>query len=138
MPPPAGSARSPGRPRAATAPRHRRLVETFPYLILDARYERVREAGVIARQAVLVAIGIDWEGRRQVLGVELANRETRSSWRDFLTGLRERGLHGVEFIVADDHAGLKAAICEVLPEGAYQRCYVHFLRNALELRAAQG
>ena len=111
---------------------HRRLVETFPYLILDARYERVREAGVIARQAVLVAIGIDWEGRRQVLGVELANRETRSSWRDFLTGLRERGLHGVEFIVADDHAGLKAAICEVLPEGAYQRCYVHFLRNALD------
>ena len=81
---------------------HRRLVETFPYLILDARYERVREAGVIARQAVLVAIGIDWEGRRQVLGVELANRETRSSWRDFLTGLRERGLHGVEFIVADE------------------------------------
>src|SRR5512143_2508497 len=111
---------------------HRRLVETFPYLILDARYERVREAGVIARQAVLVAIVIDWEGRRQVLGVELANRETRSSWRDFLTGLRERGLHGVEFIVADDHAGLKAAICEVLPEGAYQRCYVHFLRNALD------
>ena len=65
----------------------------------------VREAGVIARQAVLVAIGIDWDGRRQVLGVELANRETRSSWRDFLMGLRERGLHGVEFIVADDHAG---------------------------------
>jgi hypothetical protein len=92
----------------------------------------VREAGVIARQAVLVAIGIDWDGRRQVLGVELANRETRSSWRDFLMGLRERGLHGVEFIVADDHAGLKAAICEVLPAGAYQRCYVHFLRNALD------
>jgi putative transposase len=111
---------------------HRRLVEAFPYLILDARYERVREAGVIARQAVLVAIGIDWDGRRQVLGVELANRETRSSWRDFLMGLRERGLQGVEFIVADDHAGLKAAICEVFPAGAYQRCYVHFLRNALD------
>jgi transposase-like protein len=111
---------------------HRRLVEAFPYLIVDARYERVREAGVIARQAVLVAIGIDWEGRRQVLGVELANRESRSSWRDFLMGLRERGLTGVEVVVADDHAGLKAAICEVLPEAAYQRCYVHFLRNALD------
>ena len=110
----------------------RRLTEAFPYLILDARYERVREAGVIARQAVLVAIGVDWDGRRQVLGVELANRESRSSWREFLVGLRERGLHGVEFIVADDHAGLKAAICEVLPEAAYQRCYVHFLRNALD------
>ena len=110
----------------------RRLSEAFPYLILDARYEKVREAGVIAGQAVLIAIGIDWDGRRQVLGVELANRESRSSWRDFLLGLRERGLAGVEFVVADDHAGLKAAIREVLPEAAYQRCYVHFLRNALD------
>lgn len=110
----------------------RRLSEAFPYLILDARYEKVREAGVIASQAVLIAIGIDWDGRRQVLGVELANRESRSSWRDFLLGLRERGLAGVEFVVADDHAGLKAAIREVLPEAAYQRCYVHFLRNALD------
>lgn len=110
----------------------RRLTEAFPYLILDARYEKVREAGVIAGQAVLIAIGIDWDGRRQVLGVELANRESRSSWRDFLLGLRERGLAGVEFVVADDHAGLKAAIREVLTEAAYQRCYVHFLRNALD------
>lgn len=62
----------------------RRLAEPFPYLILDARYEKVREAGVIASQAVMIAIGIDWDGRRQVLGVELANRESRSSWRDFL------------------------------------------------------
>ncbi len=110
----------------------RRLSEAFPYLILDARYEKAREAGVIASQAVLIAIGIDWDGRRQVLGVELANRESRSSWRDFLLGLRERGLAGVEFAVADDHAGLKASIREVLPEAAYQRCYVHFLRNALD------
>jgi transposase-like protein len=110
----------------------RRLTEAFPYLILDARYERVREAGVIANQAVLIAIGIDWDGRRQILGVELANRENRSSWRDFLLGLRDRGLSGVEFVVADDHDGLKAAIREVLPEAADQRCYVHFLRNALD------
>lgn len=66
----------------------RRLSDEFPYLILDARYEKVREAGVIASQAVLIAFGIDWDGRRQVLGVELANRESRSSWRDFLLGLR--------------------------------------------------
>ena len=110
----------------------RPLAETFPYLILDARYERVREAGVIASQAVLIAIGIDWDGRRQVLAVELANRESRSSWRDFLLGLKSRGLHGVEFVVADDHAGLRAALREVLSEAAYQRCYVHFLRNALD------
>jgi transposase-like protein len=110
----------------------RRLAEPFPYLILDARYEKVREAGVIASQAVMIALGVDWDGRRQVLGVELANRESRSSWRDFLLGLRQRGLCGVEFVVADDHAGLRASIREVLPEAAYQRCYVHFLRNALD------
>jgi len=110
----------------------RPLAEAFPYLILDARYERVREAGVIASQAVLIAIGIDGDGRRQVLAVELANRESRSSWRDFLLGLKARGLHGVEFVVADDHAGLRAGLREVLVQAAYQRCYVHFLRNALD------
>src|SRR5215472_4967767 len=82
----------------------RPLAEAFPYLILDARCERVRETGVIVSQAVLIAIGIDWDGRRQVLAVELANRESRSSWRDFLMELKARGLHGVEFVVADDHA----------------------------------
>src|SRR5439155_215649 len=110
----------------------RPLAEAFPYLILDARYERVREAGVIVSQAVLIAIGIDWDGRRQVVAVELANRESRSSWRDFLLRLKARGLHGVEFVVADDHAGLRAALREALAEAAYQRCYVHFLRNALD------
>jgi putative transposase len=110
----------------------RRLDEACPYLIVDARYERVREAGVIRSQAVLVAIGIGWDGRRSILAVELANRESRSSWRDFLLQLRERGLSGVEFVVSDDHAGLRQAIVEVLPEAAWQRCYVHFLRNALD------
>lgn len=110
----------------------RRLEEPFPYLILDARYEKVREGGIVASQAVLIAVGIDWDGRRQILGVEMANRESQSSWRTFLLGLRERGLSGVELVVADDHAGLRAAIREVLPEAAYQRCYVHFLRNALD------
>jgi putative transposase len=110
----------------------RRLAEPYPYLILDARYERVREAGVIQNQAVQIAIGVDWEGRRNVLAVELANRESGSSWKDFLLALSERGLHGVEYVVSDDHAGLKAAIREVLPQAAWQRCYVHFLRNALD------
>jgi putative transposase len=62
----------------------------------------------------------------------MANRESQSSWRTFLLGLRERGLSGVELVVAADHAGLRAAIREVLSEAAYQRCYVHFLRNALD------
>jgi transposase-like protein len=110
----------------------RPLAEPFPYLILDARYEKVREAGVVMSQAVLIAVGIDWDGRRQILAVEMANRESRSSWKDFLLALKARGLHGVEFVVADDHAGLRAAIREVLADAAYQRCYVHFLRNALD------
>jgi putative transposase len=110
----------------------RRLEDGYPYLIVDARYERVREGGVIVSQAVLIAVAVDWEGRRQILGVELANRESRSSWRDFLLKLRQRGLAGVEFVVSDDHAGLRAAIREVLPEAVWQRCYVHFLRNALD------
>ena len=110
----------------------RRLEEAYPYLIVDARYEKVREAGLIRSRAVQIAIGINWDGRREVLGVELANRETESSWRKFLEGLRQRGLHGVEFVVSDDHAGLRRAIQELLPEAAWQRCYVHFLRNALD------
>jgi len=110
----------------------RRLEEAFPYVILDARYERIREAGVIASQAVLIAVAVDCEGRRQVLAIELANRESRSSWKDFLLALKRRGLSGVEYAVSDDHPGLKAAIREVLPEAAWQRCYVHFLRNALD------
>lgn len=108
------------------------LDEAYPYLILDARYEKIRENGVVRSQAVLIAIGINWDGRRQILGVELANRESLSSWRDFLVSLRDRGLHGVEFAVTDDHPGLKKAIREVLPEALWQRCYVHFLRNALD------
>ena len=75
---------------ALTAFSERRLSEPYPYLILDARYERVREGGVIASHAVLIAVAVDSEGRRQVLAVELANRESRSSWRDFLlAGWRE-------------------------------------------------
>ena len=108
----------------------RRLEEAYPYLVLDARYERIREGGVVHRRAVLVAIGINWEGRRNILGVELANRETGSSWRAFLEGLQERGLHGVELVVTDDHPGLREAVAQMLPQAVWQRCYVHFLRNA--------
>lgn len=116
----------------------RRLDEEYPYLILDARYERVRENGTIHKRAVLVAIGINWDGRRCVLGVDLANRESISSWKEFLLGLRRRGLTGVELVVTDDHAGLRGAIAEVLPEAAWQRCYVHFLRNCLDHLPRKG
>lgn len=110
----------------------RQLEEAYPYLILDARYEKVREDGVIRSQAVLIAIGVDWEGRRNVLAVELSNRESLSSWKEFCLELKKRGLNGVDLVISDDHAGLRKAIAEVFPEAAWQRCYVHFLRNALD------
>jgi putative transposase len=100
----------------------RRLEEDYPYLVLDARYEKVREDGTVRSQAVLMAIGIDWEGRRNVLAVELAERESTSSWKGLRVVLRERGLHGVQLVVSDDHRGLKRALREVLPEASWQRC----------------
>lgn len=116
----------------------RELEEAYPYLIVDARYEKVREGGVIRSRAVLIAIGINWEGRRCVLGVELANRESTSSWKEFLLRLKQRGLHGVELVVSDDHPALRRAVSEVLPEAVWQRCYVHFLRNALDYLPRKG
>jgi transposase-like protein len=110
----------------------RPLEEEYPYLVLDARYEKVRQDGVITSQAVQVAIGINWEGRRCVLAVEQANRESASSWKDFLLELKRRGLRGVICVISDDHPGLRKAIPEVLPEASWQRCYVHFLRNAVD------
>ena len=110
----------------------RPLAEEFPYVILDARYERVREEGMIESRAILVALGIDWEGRRQVLAVEYAQRESQNNWKEFLLGLKARGLHGVRLVVSDDHPGLKRAVREVLTEAWWQRCYVHFLRNVLD------
>jgi transposase-like protein len=110
----------------------RTLEEEYPYVVVDARYERIRENGVIRSQAVQVAIGINWDGRRCVLAVEMANRESQTSWKEFLEQLRARGLKGVQLVVSDDHSGLRKAIREVLPGALWQRCYVHFLRNALD------
>ena len=108
----------------------RRLEQPFPYVLLDARYEKVREEGAVRSQAVQIALGIDGEGRRHVLAVELADRESESSWTTFLSRLKERGLRGVEYVVSDSHEGLKQAIGKGLPTALWQRCSVHFLRNA--------
>jgi len=110
----------------------RTLKAKYPYVILDARYEKIRENGMIVSQAVLIAIGISEEGKKEVLGVELANRESRTSWIEFLLRLKNRGLTGVKFIVSDSHEGLKRAIREIFPEALWQRCIVHFLRNVLD------
>ena len=112
-----------------TAWRERPLDET-PYIILDARYERVREAGKIIDCAVLVAIGITADGRRRIIGVSVALSEAEVHWRAFLDSLIRRGLKGVRLIVSDDHAGLKAARRATLPSVPWQRCQFHLQQNA--------
>jgi putative transposase len=109
--------------------RERPLGET-PYVLLDARYERVREAGQIVDCAVLVAVGITADGKRRVLGVSVALSEAEVHWRAFLDGLIRRGLSGVKLIVSDDHAGLKAARRATLPSVPWQRCQFHLQQNA--------
>ena len=116
----------------------RRLNEDYPYLILDARYEKVREAGVIVSQAVLVAVGVDGDGRRQILAVELANRESRSSWRDFLAGAQGARAAGVEFVVSDNHEGLKRGDPRGLARGGVAALLRTLPQKRARLRAAQG
>ena len=100
----------------------RPLAEPYPSLILAARYEKVREDGGSRSQAGQIAIGCNAEGRRQILAVELANRESQSSWRDMLLSLQRRGFPGVELVVSDDHPGLKRALAAGFPEACWQRC----------------
>ena len=109
--------------------RERPLGET-PYLILDARYEKVRQNGLVQSAAVLVAVGVTNDGKRQVLGVSVALSEHEAHWRQFLKGLVERGLSGVRLIVSDAHSGLKAARQAVFGSVLWQRCQFHLQRNA--------
>jgi len=101
------------------------------YLILDARYEKMRAGGVVRDAAVLSAIGIGPDERRRVLGVSVALSEAEVHWRAFLDGLVARGMRGVEFIVSDDHAGLRAARRAVLGAATWQRCQFHLAANAI-------
>lgn len=112
--------------------RQRELEEAFPYLILDARYEKARVDHRIVDVAVQVAIGVSESGHRQVLGVDVAMGETTATWSEFLAGLQARGLRGVELVVADAHPGLAEARRRHLPGIPWQRCQRHFLMNALE------
>jgi len=112
--------------------RERPLEGSYPYLIVDARYEKARVDHRIVDVAVLVAIGVDAEGYRHVLGVDVAMGETTSTWSDFLGGLTKRGLAGVQLVVADAHAGLAEARRKHLSGVPWQRCQRHFLMNALE------
>ncbi len=107
-----------------------RKLEACPYLFLDARYEDVRVSGSSQKVAVLIAVGVRDDGKRSVLGVSVSLSEHEVHWRTFLKRLVERGLMGVQLVVSDDHAGLKAAIRAVFGGVLWQRCQCHLQRNA--------
>jgi putative transposase len=110
--------------------RERPLEGRYPYLWLDAKIERVREPGGVRQKALVIAYAVHETGRREVIGIDLGEAETEAFWREFLRGLRARGLHGVRLCVSDAHQGLKNAIGQVLGV-PWQRCTVHFLRDML-------
>ncbi len=108
----------------------RRPLGRFPFLVLDAIYEKVRMNGAVVSAAVLIAIGIDEAGRRSVLGVSVSTSEAELHWRSSLLALQQRGLSGVRYIVSDDHAGLTGALATVFPSVPWQRCQFHLQQNA--------
>ncbi|MCB1633044.1 MAG: IS256 family transposase [Xanthomonadales bacterium] len=109
----------------------------WPYLWIDATYVKVRSAGRIVPVAVIVAVGVNDDGRREVLGMDVAPSEAEVFWKDFLRKLARRGLRGVQLVISDSHEGIKAAVCKVL-SATWQRCRVHFMRNVLAHAGRSG
>jgi transposase-like protein len=107
-----------------------RPLDEVPYLVLDARYEKVRHGGAVISCAVLIAVGVDLLGHRSVLGVSVSLSEAEVHWRDFLGRLQDRGMHGVRCVVSDNHAGLRAALAARLSGVKWQRCQCHLQQNA--------
>lgn len=114
-----------------TAFRTRPLDCEYPYLMLDATFEKVRENGRVISMAVLIAVGVRVSGEREVVGVDVGPAEDLEFWKAFLRQLISRGLRGVRLVTSDSHLGLKQAVTEVLVGSTWQRCRVHFMRNAL-------
>lgn len=106
---------------------------SYPYLLVDARYEKVRQNGVVCSQAVLIIAGVNEQGYREILLVDSANLESAATWTLVFQRLKERGLKGVTLIVSDDHKGIKAAVEKEFTGTLWQRCRVHFLRNTMGL-----
>jgi transposase-like protein len=115
-----------------TAFRERSLEErSYPYLWLDALFLKVRVNKRVTSRAVLVAYGVNRDGEREIIGVSVAPGEMATAWKAFLASLVERGLHGVQLVISDAHAGLRKAIHSVLNGCSWQRCTVHFLRDVM-------
>ncbi len=111
--------------------RSRPLEGRYPYLFVDAKVEKVRDGGRVRRKCVVIAHGVHETGRREIIGLDVGEAETEAFWTDFLRGLVARGLVGVQLVISDAHAGLKAAIARILGGAPWQRCTVHFLRDCL-------
>ena len=109
----------------------------WPYVWLDATYVKVRQNGRIVSVAVIIAVGVNSDGRREVLGMSIGASEAETFWTGFLRSLARRGLRGVKLVISDAHEGLKAAISKVL-NATWQRCRVHFMRNALAHAGKSG
>jgi transposase-like protein len=109
----------------------RPLEGDWPFVWLDATYIKSREVGRVVSRACIVAVGANTDGRREVLGVTVGPSEAEAFWTEFLRSLKDRGLSGVQLVISDAHSGLKAAITQVL-QSSWQRCRVHFMRNALQ------
>ena len=109
----------------------------WPYLWIDATYVKVRQNGRIVSVAVIVAVGVNSDGRREVLGMDIGPSEAETFWTEFLRKLARRGLRGVRLVVSDAHEGIKASVAKVLT-ATWQRCRVHFMRNALAHAGKSG
>jgi len=109
----------------------------WPYLWIDATYVKVRQAGRIVSVAVIIAVGVNTDGRREVLGMDIGPSEAETFWTAFLRKLARRGLRGVKLVVSDAHEGIKAAVSKILT-ATWQRCRVHFMRNALAHAGRSG
>ena len=115
----------------------RPLEGDWPYVWLDATYVKVRQNGRVVSVAVIMAIGVNHDGRREVLGMTVGASEAETFWLDFLRSLARRGLRGVKLLISDDHSGIKAAVSRVF-NASWQRCRVHFMRNVLAHADKQG
>jgi transposase-like protein len=115
----------------------RPLEGDWPYLWIDATYLKVRQSGRIVSVAVIIAVGVNSDGRREVLGMAIGPSEAEPFWTDFLRQLARRGLRGVKLVISDAHEGIKAAVAKVF-NASWQRCRVHFMRNVLAHAGRQG
>lgn len=112
--------------------KERLLPEKYPFIIADAIYVKVREEHRVKSKAVFIAIGVNTDGHKEIIGFDIYDAETTSTWKEFFENLRSRGLRGVDIVVSDAHKGLVEAIKECFPGSAWQRCQAHFKRNIID------